>query len=129
MGHSQEVPKIEQIRMSSFDWDRKGPPRPGSGATDHPCGIVRPFVHETDAEKARRSKAYRDAAKAKGEAIRRAELKQRFIEMGIELPEHMRDEIQRSFANFERPSPQLQSPSPPLSRAPADSAAQDQRPA
>lgn len=77
--------------MSGFDWDRKGPPRPGSGATDHPRGIERPFVHVTDADKARRSKADRDAAKAKGEAIRLAELRQRFIEMGIDLPEHMRD--------------------------------------
>lgn len=77
--------------MSGFDWDRKGPPRPGSGATDHPKGIERPYIHITDAEKATRAKANREAHQAKGEAIRRAELKQRFIEVGIELPEHMRD--------------------------------------
>lgn len=59
--------------MSGFDWDRKGPPRPGSAATDHPKGIERPYVHVTDAEKAERAKAYREAAKARGRAIRAAE--------------------------------------------------------
>ncbi len=77
--------------MSGFDWDRKGSPRPASSSVDHPRGIERPYVHVTDAEKAKKSKAYRDEAKDRGRAIRRAEMRKFFIERGLEVPEHFRD--------------------------------------
>jgi hypothetical protein len=64
--------------VSDFDWDRKGPPRPGSGSVDHPRGIERPYVHVTDADRAKKSKAYREEAKARGRAIVAAEWEARF---------------------------------------------------
>ena len=70
--------------MSDFDWERKGPPRPASGSMDHPRGVQRPYVHVTDAEKARRTKAKREEDRARGEAIRKAELRAYFIEHGID---------------------------------------------
>ena len=45
---------------------------------DHPSGIERPYVHLSDAEKAKRAKAYRDEAKERGKAIRAAEWRARF---------------------------------------------------
>lgn len=70
--------------MSDFKWNRKGPPRPGSSTMDHPSGIERPYVHVTAAEKAERSRAYREEAKERGRAIRAAEWKARF---GTEYPD------------------------------------------
>lgn len=64
--------------MTGFDWDRKGPPRPGSSSMDHPRGIERPYVHKTEAQKAKERKAYRDEVQARGKAIRDAEWMARF---------------------------------------------------
>ena len=44
--------------MSNFDWERKGPPRPGSSSMDHPRGIERPQVVLAPAEKAKRAETY-----------------------------------------------------------------------
>lgn len=64
--------------MSGFDWDRKGPPRPGSGSVDHPGGIERPYVHKTDAEKRERREQLAKERQERAKAIRDAEWQARF---------------------------------------------------
>ena len=59
--------------MSKLDWERRGPPRPGSGAVDHPQGIQRPYVHVTEEEKKRRRQERASEERERVEAIRKAQ--------------------------------------------------------
>ena len=53
--------------MSKFDWERKGPPRPGSGAIGHPPNMERPYTPpKTDLDRKREKKELAvEAAKRK----------------------------------------------------------------
>jgi len=64
--------------VSKLDWERSGPPRPGSGSVDHPIATERPYVHVTDEQKRIRRQGRADEAKAKGLAIRAAEWEARY---------------------------------------------------
>lgn len=64
--------------MSKFDWERRGPPRPGSSNMDHPGPIERPYVHVTDAQRRQRREELAKEAKERGRAIRKAELAEFF---------------------------------------------------
>lgn len=78
--------------MSGFDWDRKGPPRPGSGSVDHPRGIERPYTPpKSEKEQRELAKHRREEAVARGRAIRRAELREFLRRHGQEIPPSLRE--------------------------------------
>ena len=64
--------------MTKFDWDRMGPPRPGSGNTDHPKRLETPFVHKTEEQEARERRDTADMNRARGLVIHAAEWKARY---------------------------------------------------
>lgn len=70
--------------MTKLDWERSGPPRPGSSGVAHPIAVERPYVHVTEREKADRRKAKKEEARARGEAILKAELDEWFRSRGID---------------------------------------------
>lgn len=64
--------------MSKINWERRGPPRPGSSNLDHPAPIERPYVHVTDAQRRHRREELAKEADERGRAIRAAELAEFF---------------------------------------------------
>jgi hypothetical protein len=60
-------------RVSKFNWERSGPPRPGAGAVAHPPAIERPYVHVTAEQKRLRREEVAAENAARGLAIRAAE--------------------------------------------------------
>lgn len=64
--------------MSKFDWDRRGPPRPGSSSVDHPRGVERPYVHLSEKEKKQRREDRAKDREERAKAIRDAEWQTRF---------------------------------------------------
>ena len=65
--------------MSGFDWERNGPPRPGSSSMDHPRGIERPYVApKTDAQKRQRREELAREKEARGIARMADEWEERY---------------------------------------------------
>jgi hypothetical protein len=64
--------------VTKFDWERDGPPRPGSSSMDHPRGIERPYVHVTDEQKRLRREELASEGRTRGRAILAAEWDARF---------------------------------------------------
>lgn len=63
-----------RLMVSGFNWDRDGPPRPGSGSMDHPRGVKKPYVHKTEADTKRRREERNAEPKARGKEIKAAEM-------------------------------------------------------